>query len=250
MKYLKLITIFFSALLIKYAISGTIDPAINDKKYIEYGEKFDYVVPLCGIYNDGTMFCASAVMINDNTILTAAHVLKNCDLCYITHNDKKFEIIDINIHDDFNIATGEYDIAIAYSKQGFNLQFYPDLYDNDDEMGKLCSIAGYGLTGDFLTGAIKYDGKKRAGLNKIDYALDVFLICSPSIIQDTDLEFCISKGDSGGGLFIDKKLAGINSSMIASKRIPKSQYGDESVHARVSKFIPWIRQKIKDHTKK
>lgn len=230
--------------------SGTIDPNIPDKKYIEYGEKFTYVGKLCGVYEDEKMFCASAVAIGDHHILTAAHVVKNAKNCFFTINGRDFCVQNIVYHSDFDKDEfGRGDIAIGYIDENIGLNFYPELYDNGDEDGKLCSIAGYGITGNFIRGATKSDGKKRAGSNIIDYISSDLLICSPSRRgkSHTSLEFLISSGDSGGGLFIDGKLAGINSCVMSDGSKPKllSTYETESGHTRISKYIQWI----KDHKK-
>jgi len=68
--------------------------------------------------------------------------------------------------------------------------------------------------------------------------------------KDTNLEYCISHGDSGGGLFIDQKLAGINSIVLASDKNPDSNYGDESGHTRISKYKDWIEDNIKSPKEK
>ena len=54
------------------------------------------------------------------------------------------------------------------------------------------------------------------------------------------LEFLISHGDSGGGLFINGKLAGIHSFVSASDKKADSSYGDQSGHTRISTYKRWI----------
>lgn len=226
--------------------AGTIDPAIQDDKYLEYGKQFHCVYKVCGSYKDGSRFCASAVVIDSHWILTAAHVVKDHKICLIHKNDKAHEVKQIIINKEFETGGfGIADIALGYVEDDIGLEFYPSLYNQDDESGKLCSISGYGLTGNFLTGANKSDDKQRAGSNHIDRIENDLLICSPSSrtsVKRTSLEFLISSGDSGGGLFIDGKLAGINSCVLAADRKPDSTYGDESGHTRVSKFVNWIRK--------
>ena len=56
----------------------------------------------------------------------------------------------------------------------------------------------------------------------------------------TELEFLISHGDSGGGLFIDGQLAGINSSVLSKDGKTDSNYGDESCHTRISRYKDWL----------
>jgi hypothetical protein len=132
---------------------------------------------------------------------------------------------------------------ISSSENGFPLHdSRPDR--NEDELDKICSISGYGSTGTGITGAVKYDDKKRAGSNKIMEVTDHLLKCDMSRQNPTSLEFLIAHGDSGGGLFIDKKLAGINS-FVASDDKPDSSFGDESCHTRVCKYKIWLEENMK-----
>lgn len=237
-------SILINILLTFATFAGTIDPSIPDSKYVEYGKKFPCVVKICGVEKNGDKFCASSIIIDDHHILTAAHVVGDCDKCFIvTDSDDTYLISKIIIHKDFDKNFGMGDIALGYSESNFDLPFYPKLYVNGDEVGKTCAIAGFGLTGNFNTGAITSDKNRRAGSNVVDRIYQDLLICDPSRNssgEHTILEFFIASGDSGGGLFIDGKLAGINSCIIASGRSPKSKYNEESGHTRISKFIDWI----------
>jgi hypothetical protein len=243
---MKTIIRFLSILLFfSFASAGTIDPSTSDSKYVEYGTKFHSVVKICGSYEDGSLFCASASLIDDHNFLTAAHVVKGAVVCFVTVDEASFPIKHIVIHKTFEDKFGVGDIAIGYSEKPFGLRYYPPLYENENEVGKLCSMSGYGLTGTFYTGVYKSDNKKRAGSNIIDSIDKDMLICSPSKRTDKDytsLEFMIGSGDSGGGLFIDGKLAGINSCVMAIDRSPRSKYGEQSGHTRISKFIEWINE--------
>ena len=260
--------IYFLGCAILYSLSygGTIDPSTPDSKYVEYGSKFHSVVKICGSYEDGSLFCASACLIDDYNFLTAAHVVHGAVVCYVTVEDIRFPIEKIiinkrfkdpamsaliNLLEETNLEETEEkefgfgDIAIGYSEKPFGLKYYPPLYEKEDETGKLCSISGYGLTGTFNTGIKKSDNKKRAGSNKVDITSGDKIICSPSKRNDsgyTSLEFMIGSGDSGGGLFIDGSLAGINSCVMAVGTSPSSKYGEESGHTRISKFIGWINE--------
>lgn len=267
----------FISFVLLYSLSygGTIDPSTPDSKHVEYGSKFYSVVKICGMYKDGRVFCASASLIDDNNFLTAAHVVQGATVCYIAVGDIHFPIKSIVVHKDFkdpamaplmdllegtnpveklgNKEFGFGDIAIGYSEKPFGLKYYPPLYENEDEAGKLCSIAGYGLTGTFRTGIIRSDDKRRAGSNIIDHIIDDKLICSPSKRHDagvTSLEFMIGSRDSGGGLFIDGKLAGIHSCVMAIGRTPSSKYGEESGHTRIFNFLDWIKEHRRKPTNK
>lgn len=245
----KIIIIFLSLFITDYLYSGTIDPKISDQKYIEYGQQFSYVGRLCGEYKTGEKYCASAVAIDDHHILTAAHVVDGSKICFIHINNKKICVNQIISNKDFNYNQhGVADIAIGYCEEKIGLDFYPELYTNDDEIGKTCSISGFGITGNFLTGATNSDGQRRAGSNYVDGLESDLLICSPSKRGSenyTSLEFFIASGDSGGGLFIDKKLAGINSCVMSIGSSPSSKYDEDSGHTRVSKFVEWIRKNQK-----
>ena len=113
-------------------------------------------------------------------------------------------------------------------------------------MGKQITIAGYGSHGTFLTGAKESDGIKRAGSNVIDGIEKSILICTPSTSGKTALEFMIAPGDSGGGMFIGNKLAGINSFLMAKDKKPDGTYTDESAFTRISLYADWIEQNSKD----
>lgn len=230
-------------------LAGTIDPLTQDSKYIEYGSKFDFVVSIHGITKKGDIFSASAVVIDKRWILTAAHVVDNVETCGIHYNNSTIVLVDeVITHQDYGKNFYSGDISLCRLKSNLDLEFYPQLYDATDELGKTCSIVGHGGTGTFLTGIVSYDGKKRGGSNEVESIYnDTMIVCSASrSIADgrTELEFIIGPGDSGGGLFIDGKLAGINSCVFAEKRSPKSQYGDEAGHTRISKYIEWIRNNI------
>lgn len=240
--------IIFSIFFASHLLAGTIDPNVSDQKYIEYGAKFTNVVQICGTYENKSLFCASAVVISPTRILTAAHVVKDAAQCYITIDNKKYCINKIICHKDFNDNEfGMNDIAIGYSEKKIDLPFYPELYEKTDEVDKVCSIAGFGLTGTFKTGAIKSDNNRRAGSNIIDKIDRHLLMCSPSPgkYRKTELEFLIASGDSGGGLFIDGKLAGINSCVIVDgQNAPKSDYATEAGHTRISQHIEWIKANL------
>lgn len=232
-------------------IAGTIDPSTPDSKYVDYGSKFECVVPISGMCDcnkrpEPHAYHASAVVIKPNWIVTAAHVVKGTRDVKIKIKEKEFEIKKIIINKDFSEDNlGYHDIALGYCESEFGLNFYPELYKENDELSKVVSMCGYGMTGTFSTG-IKYsDGKKRAGSNIIERIERNCLICTNSGGKKTELEFMIGSGDSGGGLFLNQKLAGINSFVMADDGSPNSNYGDECGHTRVSLYVPWIERVIK-----
>lgn len=228
---------------VSVSLGGTIDPSTSDSKYIEYGSKFKSILPISCFDGKG-MSNGSAVAISPNWIITAAHVVKGSNTCSVKINDKKYEIKKIFIHPEYKEDVfGNGDIALGYLEEKLELDYYPDLYEEKDEVGKICCMAGWGLTGTFNTGVKNSDGKRRGGSNFIDKIERNVLICSPSRKNNksTELEYLICSGDSGGGLFINHKLAGIHSSVLGYDGKPDSTYGDESTHSRISSYVTWIK---------
>lgn len=225
--------------------AGTIDPKVSDSKYLDYGKQHECVLPIAGILNDNlnSSFRGSCVVIDEYYALTAAHIVYDSITQHIIFQNKAYpcDIIAIPKHFD-NKKNGLYDIALIKLSRPIKLDFYPEIYDKDDEVGKVCSIAGYGFTGNFNTGykINTYDNKKRAGSNIIDKIEDHLLVFTANKGVRTELEFLIAPGDSGGGLFIDNKIAGINSMVYAIDGNANSSKNDSSCSTRVSVFKDWI----------
>jgi len=214
MKYLYLSIFFFIHICCSLtAVSGVIDPLIQDEKYVTYAEDFVYIGQVYGITKTDEPYSASCVAINDYIIITAAHVFEDAKTILVLINDKNLSICESIPHPHFaHHKLGINDIAICKTNKPIELKWYPGLYENKDELNKICCLSGFGKTGTFTTGPIKTDGIRRAGSNKIDSIKSGVLLCDLSTQNNkTQLEFFISPGDSGGGLFIDNKLAGIHS---------------------------------------
>lgn len=226
-----------------FSFAGTIDPDITDAKYISYGDKFLYIGQITGLTHDDEPYYASGVAYKDNIIITAAHVLSSTKNQIVSINNKLIEVDKFIIHEKYNAKNfGYYDIGIIKLKKNIDLDWYPSLYEAKDEVGKVCSLSGFGATGTFATGSNRSDKYRRAGSNMIDNIDRGMLICTPSInIKKTELEFMIAPGDSGGGLFIGNKLAGIHSCIMAEGHKAKSDYKTESGHTRISDHVEWIK---------
>lgn len=244
--YIKKIIICIFILL--YSITSysiTIDPDRSDDEYLNYGAQHECVLSIVGNYKDElhTPYRGSCVLIEDYYFLTAAHILDGSDKPMILCDKNIHLCSSFIIHDKFLRGnTGFYDIAIGKLETPIKLNFYPSLYDETNEVGKISSQAGFGSPGNFITGFDKNipANKKRAGSNIINRIEKHLLICTNNDRPKTALECLITPGDSGGGLFIDKKLAGIHSCVFASDGLTDSNYGDESGHTRISYYIDWI----------
>ena len=232
--------------LVTASFAGTIDPSVPDSKYVKYGSQHECVLQIMGSMKDGDsnmLYKGSCVVIGPYYILTSAHVVAEMKNPFVIYEGNHVDCALVAIHSKFKQDQNGYnDIALARLIKPIVLDFYPDLYTEQDEVGKVCSIAGYGYTGTFKTGYIidNFDKKKRAGANVIDEIHRNTLAFSAHK-NKTNLEFLITPGDSGGGLFINQKLAGINSCVYATDGKTDSDFGDVGCSTRISDYIKWIK---------
>jgi len=234
-------------LLSSIVYSGTIDPRVPDSKYIEYGKKFSYIGLLIGQKEDNTPYAGSVVAYKPRIIITAAHLFHKNKTCAAVFGEKTIQVEKIIIYPEYRYDKfGSHDIAVCILSEDIGLDWYPELYEQQDEIGKVVSMSGFGSSGTFITGVNKSGGIKRAGSNLVDGSNQYLLFCSPSLSlskSKTSLEFLICPGDSGGGLFIGNKLAGIHSGVIEDKpNKGKSKYGAVSLHTRISEYSGWIKE--------
>ena len=119
---MKIYLLFIFLLQLGTLIAGTIDPNVSDQKYIEYGKHFPYVGQLCGTYENQTLFCASAVVLKPNYIITAAHVVERYKSCTITIKNKSYVVESLTWPTEFksNIF-GENDLAVGFIKEAIKL---------------------------------------------------------------------------------------------------------------------------------
>jgi len=229
------------------------DPNVPESKYIEYGKQFPSVVHLVHMeQKEGKFFIAngSAVVISPNWALTAAHVVEKAEGDLILIKDKKYYVSELHIVHPERPKNYDADIALIKLKTRITLDEYPALYKDKDELGKECSMVGFGATGTLQTGKNKdSDGIKRGGKNKITKIVDGnFLESQVTKKRHTDMDFLIFHGDSGGGLFIDGKLAGILSRNYAPvDGIHDADYDDSSGSVRISTYRQWILDTMEDN---
>jgi len=246
---MKTLRLLAAAFIVSSAVAGTISPEVADKSHVEYGKKFPFVARLLCANEDGQKD-GSCVLIGDRWAITAAHVVEDMDEWVIVTDDGKRHVVEgVAVHEDFRRGAFRDggDIAVCKSRDSFGLDWYPALYDGKDEAGKVVSIAGYGATGTFTDGRNPFsDGLRRAGSNVIDEATEGQIFCSVGNGRKTSLEFLIAPGDSGGGLFIGNRLAGVNSHVSVSGTLPpQGVLGEESSHTRVSDYLDWIRKEAR-----
>lgn len=245
-------SVFLFGLLISGICAGTIDPKTPDSQYIKYAKDFHCVGKIHGVSIDNIDFYGSCVALNNNTVITAAHIVREMKDARVSINNRTIKISKTIQHPLFDKDGKQKDIAICLLEAEIELNWYPELYTNKDESKKICSLAGYGITGTFDSQIRKGDQIRRAGSNQIDKISENLLVCTASSDKSrTSLEFLICYGDSGGGLFIENKLAGIHSSIehISINGIKQNDYRTTSFHVRISDNIEWINKTIEEISK-
>lgn len=228
------------------ALAGTTDDSIPDSRYLDYATGFaPYTALVSGLEADsGRMFTGSGVAIGDRWVLTAAHVAAPAGTCFITVSGKSGRVSRIFVHHEWHHnSMGGNDIALLETASPIGLAWYPPLSDGGEAAGSVCSIAGYGITGRISTGYTTSDGRLRAGTNTIHRVDDGVIVCLISR-GSSPMEYGISPGDSGGPLFVNGRLAGINSYTSADRGPLRSKAGEESGHTRVSIHREWIESII------
>ncbi len=224
-------------------IAGTRDDGISDEKYVEYAEKFaPYTVKIIATGTDGKPSFGTATLLSDHWAITAAHVVDGATVATI-EGSKSVEIV---LHPKFEAeCMGCNDVALVRFSDSFGRGFYPALSTGDENPGDLCSVAGYGVHGPMSTGYDSADDRLRAGTCRIDRFDGTRVIC-PISRGSSPLPYGISPGDSGGPLFCEGKLCGVNSFTMADKgKTLKSRAGEEQGFARISVMREWIEEVMK-----
>lgn len=225
--------------------AGTIRHDVDDQKYLDFGKRFFCVHKIITQKTDGkqTVYgIGSCVVMNSHWIVTAAHITTDSfDKIEVEINKKRYLLDKFIIKKDYDIKKHRLDIALGFCEEGFGDIDKPELYTKPIEIGQQCSIAGYGIFGNMRDGVQKLDGKLRAGTNRINERYKDMVVCDASRDKtQTSLEFLPNIGDSGGGLFIDGKLAGITSLVMARDHKTDSTYGDEAAFTEIYPHIDWI----------
>jgi secreted trypsin-like serine protease len=244
--------------------AGTIRDDVDSKFYRSLGTEYPSVGRL--LLNDRTELC-SGTLVDPNWVLTAGHCLYTQESGQAKQatfqiGSQSYEADAATYYqnwDGVDAAKG-YDIGLLRLTNPVTNIKPATLYKGSTEVGEVAAYTGFGRTGNGAIGATTSNtGTKLAGANVIDgYGSDFYSNWSNRIIVSDfdspsestnlfgsptplDLEYSIAPGDSGGGVFIDGSLAGVNS---FGSREGNSKYGSFMGATRVSPYVSWINNAI------
>jgi hypothetical protein len=226
----------------------------------------------------GESHLASGTLINDQWVLTAAHVVSgitpgNIGTMTFTLRGRTYHVSATHYDAGWNGDTGDgNDIGLVKLDSVVGNVTPAYLYGSTDENHRIATIVGYGKTGTGLTGAVLTAGTKRAGTNVVGLGSvlngirwtgggnDNMLAAdfdqpqagvtgdpTQNLAVPTDLEYCAAPGDSGGGWFIEKNgqeyLASVTSFIAGyPANTQYGMYGDIFGATRVGSYLNWISQ--------
>lgn len=250
------------------SVSGlNIRPDRKQSKYAAYGKQFSAACAIAWdkskVVREGKGMAGSGTLVAPDWVLTAAHVVDEAAVIggrlSVLFDKQEIEVIRVVIHPDYPAwpnkekKVGWPDVALLKLKRPVAKLVPVPLYRGKDEAGQTATIVGFGVVGNFATGApngrdaVKQPLVRLAGTNVIEkvWIGDRCLTQVSRLGDATDLEAGILGGDSGGPLLLKENgkwlLAGVVNSSIGGGMGPvHPSYGDNDVFLRVSKYAAWV----------
>lgn len=214
----------------KRLYGGSLHPDFSDERYREYATW----MPIVSIHNNNS-YC-SGTLINPLYVLTIKHAIEYSTNIEILYNNETLPYSDIIVHKKLDLC-----LVKLLVRQDVGELVLCD--DNSSLVGKICSIGGYGICKN-KSGTHGYDGYKRAGNNLVVWENSELFECSMDQTDRVDLEFITTPGDSGGPVFNENRLIGVNQYVKASDGKADSSFGDRSGHIKIVSALSWIIENI------
>ena len=220
----------------------------DDALYLALGAKY----PVSGFFQERV----GCTLIAPRWALTAAHTIEENPAFidyYVMFGGKRYEAEKIIIHPQRVKGTVDSSADLALIKLRTPVSGIAPalLYDRMDEADKDVILAGYGMTGNGLTGQTGERGRLRAATNKIEGPLEnsLLLVFDPPPFA-TELEGVGGGGDSGSPALYEENgklyIMGVSSFNSGSVRQgTASRYGSFSGYARISTRRNWIVETMK-----
>ena len=244
--YIAIKVIILSLLLSSSTFSGTTDGNKDDSIYLNIAKKYKVVHRLHSVNSKNQhTSSASCVLIKDQWIMTAAHVVelhKDDQNFVVVINGKRIPVEKFFLKKEFTLKKfTKFDIALGKLSVKTDSPSVVMSFEKP-EVGSLVTICGYGGLGNFDFGVMKNnDGKLRCGFNRIDSYDNHSIITSAKIGSIlSSAEYLIVGGDSGGGVFYKGKLVAINSFISSKNGTPRGVWNNECGHISLFYMKRWI----------
>ena len=255
--------VFFSFIVGARTQAGTIRSDVDPQAYLDLGVQLQYAsVGRLSTTRPVGSLTSSGTLIAPDIVLTAAHTLDSASALTFLVGGNTYTAVQWSAYPLWtgNLEAG-YDLGLIKLSSPVVGVAPAVRYTGSSEKGMTVTQVGYGMTGSGLTGATRFDGKKRAGTNRIDSLsagsgssarLMWMDFDQPSSLGasrvgaggPTALEYLIARGDSGGGLFADTKLGtqlmGVSSFGYSLDGNVDASYGERAGFTRLSTFNSWI----------
>jgi hypothetical protein len=234
-----------------------------DSEYVNLALYPEYAA--VGTFVNSWGYTGSATLIAPDWVLTGAHLFTAASSGTFTLNGVNYVSDQLIAHPNWNSGNvfGGYDFGLVHLTTAVEGIAPAMLYTGSDEIGRVGTFVGYGLTGTGSTGyQVGTAGTGRAFQNEIDgnFGNPVILLGSdfdnPLSAADSDfgsatplaLEGAVASGDSGGAMFITVDdatyLAGIISFIAGRDGFANGDYGDVTGFGRVGAVMPWISSHV------
>ena len=219
----------------------------DDSAYLALGAKYPAVGHL-----GGRVGCT---LIAPQWVITAAHTIEESgpyDDLRVTFGSESYKVVKIILHPlrELEAVDTRGDMALLKLDRPVQGIAPVQLYEKDDELGKVITLVGRGETGNGMTGPQgERDHKVRAARNQIEWTDATSLIAEFDLPAEAlDLEGTTGPGDSGGPALLEQDgklyLLGVGCFSDGEHRREGSWYGTRNHYARVSVRRQWILDTI------